>query len=289
MDKTLGAWRRMIEKALGKYWSEHGHSVIAEIPNLKVIKGKLAKAMYYSVFADGKRFRPLLCLATAQALGGQVRKVLPYACAVEFVHTFTLIHDDLPAMDNADFRRGRPSCHKIFGEAVAILAGDALNTLAFWIISSYPEASKELAAALLKVVQGQVLDLETTGQKLSFSSLKDIHRLKTAALLEACVRGSALICKASPSQLKALTKYAQHLGLAFQIVDDLLDVTATQEELGKPAKADFQKGFPYLVGVDKARKMAEEERQKALAALKKFGKEADFLRSLLELAVRRSK
>jgi geranylgeranyl diphosphate synthase type II len=134
-----------------------------------------------------------------------------------------------------------------------------------------------------------VLDLGISGKRLSLSSLKRIHRLKTGALLEACVRGSALICGASSSQLKALTNYAQHLGLAFQIIDDILDVTATEEELGKPARADFKKGFPYLVGVDKARKMAEEEKQKALAALRKFGKKADFLRSLLELAVQRKK
>lgn len=256
---------------------------------LKKFKGKLGKAMRYSVFAGGKRFRPALCFATAEALGCSKNKVLSFACAVELVHTFTLIHDDLPAMDNADFRRGKPSCHKVFGEDIAILAGDALNTLAFDIIAEYPEASRELSKALLKVVEGQVADLESTGKKISLSELISIHRLKTGALLCACVRGSALICKASPAQIRALTSYAEHLGLAYQITDDILDVTSTSKKLGKPVGADIKKGFPYLVGLESSQRMVKEEKEKAILALKIFGREADRLRNIAEYVAERRK
>jgi len=258
---------RKIDKALDQY-----------LPRM----GKLAKAMRYSVFAGGKRFRPILCLATAKALGCSEKKVLPFACAVELIHAFTLIHDDLPAMDNADFRRGKPSCHKVFGEALAILAGDALNTLAFKIIADYPEASKELAAALMEVVEGQVADVESVKKKLKLKDLKAIHRWKTAALLKACVRGTARVCRASPARIRVLTRYAEHLGLAFQIADDILDATSTRKQLGKPVKADVRKGFPYLVGLEKAIKMAEQEKNKAIAALKTFGKKAGILRGIAE-------
>jgi len=248
-------------------------------------KGKLAKAMRYSVFAGGKRFRPVLCLATAKVLGRPEKKVLPFACAVELIHTFTLIHDDLPAMDNSDFRRGKPACHKVFGEAAAILAGDALNTLAFEIIADQPAAARELARALLTVVEGQAVDIESKKRKVSLADLKKIHSWKTAALFKACVRGSALICGASAAQIKALTKYAEHLGLAFQIADDILDVTATAEKIGKPVKADIGKGFPRLIGLEKSRTLAEQEKIKAISALKSFGGKADALRKIAEFYV----
>src|SRR3989339_965806 len=186
----------------------------SELNKLLPRKGKLAKAMRYSVFAGGKRFRPLLCLATAQMLGSSPKKVLPYACAVEMIHTFTLIHDDLPAMDNSDLRRGKPTCHKVFGEALAILAGDALSTLAFEIIAEHPAAVREMAKALLIVVEGQVADIESAHKKLTLHKLKRIHQWKTAALLKACVRGTALICRAKPKEIEALICYADHLGLA---------------------------------------------------------------------------
>jgi len=246
-------------------------------------KGKLAKAMRYSVFAGGKRFRPLLCLATAQMLGSLPKKVLPYACAVEMIHTFTLIHDDLPAMDNSDLRRGKPTCHKVFGEALAILAGDALSTLAFEIIAEHPAAVRELAKALLIVVEGQVADIESAHKKLTLHKLKRIHQWKTAALLKACVRGTALICRAKPKEIEALICYADHLGLAFQIADDILDVTSTTEAAGKPVHADAGKGFPYLIGLEKSREMANAEKELARNALFCFGKRADFLVKTIEL------
>ena len=247
----------------------------------------MAKAIRYSIFAGGKRFRPILCLATAKALGCAEKKVRPFACAVEMIHTFTLIHDDLPAMDNSNLRRGKKTLHKIFGEGVAILAGDALNTLAFKLIADEPAASKELSTALLEVVEGQVADIESVNKKPTLQQLKAIHKWKTAALLKACVRGTARICGASNSELKALTAYAEHLGLAFQIADDILDVTATRKALGKPVGADRTKGFPALVGLAKSQQMAEEEKRKALDSLKGFGSKAAVLRELAAYVVNR--
>ena len=251
-------------------------------------RGRLAKAMRYSLFAGGKRFRPILCLNTARALGIKGSKVIAFACAVELVHTFTLIHDDLPAMDNSDLRRGKPTSHKVFGEALAILAGDALSTLAFKIITPFPAAGSELADALLKVVEGQVSDIESGTNKPSVRQLRKIHQWKTAALLQASVRGAALICKASTAKIEALTKYADHLGMAFQITDDILDVTSTREKMGKPVKADSRKGFPFVLGLARSIELAEAEKEKARSALKCFGQRGEVLKELADFVVKRS-
>jgi geranylgeranyl diphosphate synthase type II len=252
-------------------------------------KGKLARAMRYSVFAGGKRFRPILCLAVAKALGKPAGRVLPFACAVEMIHTFTLIHDDLPAMDNSALRRGKPSCHKVYGEALAILAGDALNTLAFAIIADQAAALKELARAALTVVAGQVADINAPARQITLKQLQAIHRWKTGALLKACVRGSALISGATPRQVAAFTAYAEHLGLAFQIADDILDVTATAKQLGKPVKADSKKGFPFVVGLARSRALATAERDKAVRALKIFGRRGQQLAELACYVTEREK
>ncbi len=255
-------------------------------------KGKLARAMRYSVFAGGKRFRPILCLLTAKALGKNYKKVLPIACAIEMLHTFTLIHDDLPAMDNSNYRRGKLACHKKFDEATAILAGDALNTLAFEILAKETKNSlviSEIGKALMEVVVGQVLDIESEGKKISLKQLKSIHQKKTAALLIACVSASAIQLKAKPNQVKALTKYASRLGLAFQIADDILDVTSTKKQLGKPVKADLKKGFPYIVGLEKSKKMAEIERLKAVKTLSIFGNKAKPLIKIADFVIERNK
>lgn len=244
--------------------------------------------MRYSVFAGGKRFRPVLCMAAAKALGKDPKKVIPIACAIEMLHTFTLVHDDLPGMDNSDYRRGKLTCHKKFDEATAILAGDALNTLAFKILARETNNAKvieEIGKGLMKVVEGQVMDLESEGKKISLKRLKAIHLSKTAALLIACVRASAIQLKATKRQLKSLTNYAKHLGLAFQIADDILDATSTRKKLGKPVKADIGKGFPYFIGVERSRKLALLEKKKALAALRIFGRRADSLRELAEFVV----
>jgi geranylgeranyl diphosphate synthase, type II len=248
--------------------------------------------MRYSVFAGGKRFRPMLCIAAAKALGKDPKKILPIACAIEMIHTFTLIHDDLPGMDNSDYRRGKLTCHKKFDEATAILAGDALNTLAFGILAKQIKDTKVIeviSQALMKVVYGQVLDLESEGKKISFKQLKLIHENKTAALLVGSVCATAIHLKASSRQLAAMAAYAKHLGLAFQIADDILDVTSTRKQLGKPVKADINKGFPHFVGVAKSKRLALLEKKKAIAALKVFGKKADSLRELAEFVVVRRK
>src|SRR3989339_313926 len=255
-------------------------------------KGKLAQAMRYSVFAGGKLFRPILCLATAEALAKPAKKILPIACAIEMIHTFTLIHDDLPAMDDSDYRRGKLTCHKKFDRATAVLAGDALNTLAFEILAretNNAEVVEEVAAALMAVVEGQLLDIKSEGKRISLAKLKIIHNMKTAALLKVCVRATAIRLKASPKKLKALTKYAEHLGLAFQIADDILDATSTQKQLGKPVKTDNKKGFPYLLGLEKSMKLADLERKKALAALKDFGPQGNSLRQITRFVVEREK
>ncbi|KPJ65621.1 hypothetical protein AMJ44_09810 [candidate division WOR-1 bacterium DG_54_3] len=247
--------------------------------------GRLARAMRYSVFAGGKRFRPLLCMATAEALGKNSKKVLPIACAIEMIHAFTLIHDDLPALDNSDFRRGKPACHKKFDEATALLAGDALNALAFEILAKEirnPKVTREIGQAVLQVILGEASDLEYEKKKASLKVLKSIHKRKTAALLLACVRSSAIHLGVTAKQLEALTVYAECLGLAFQIADDILDVTSTRKKLGKPVGADVKKGYPYLVGLEKSRKLAEQEKNKAIRALKVFGKKADTLREIAE-------
>ncbi|MBN2057444.1 MAG: polyprenyl synthetase family protein [Candidatus Saganbacteria bacterium] len=248
--------------------------------------------MRYSLFAGGKRFRPLLCLATARALGKPAKKVLPVACAIEMIHTFTLIHDDLPGMDNSDRRRGKLTCHKKFNEATAILAGDALNTLAFDVLAretGNSEIISEVGRALMEVVEGQVLDLESEGKRIGLARLKAIHQLKTAALLRACVRASALELNANKKQLKALSGFAGHIGLAFQIADDILDATGTAKELGKPVKADKSKGFPFIIGLARSRSMAEAEKQAALKCLQPFGKKAKILRQITEFVVARKK
>ncbi len=254
-------------------------------------KGRLWDAMRYSVLAGGKKFRPQLCFAAAQALGRNPKEILPIAAAIELLHTFTLIHDDLPAMDNSDFRRGKLACHKKFDEATAILAGDALNTLAFKILAAEvkrPEISAVIARALLEVVEGQVLDLATAGRKISLTKLKNIHAKKTAALLVACVQSVAVYFRASVKKTVALVNYAKHLGLAFQIADDLLDATASQKQLGKPAGADKLKGFPYYLGIERSKSIALSEKQKSIKALSIFGKKAGELRAIAEYVVDRS-
>jgi geranylgeranyl diphosphate synthase type II len=274
LEELLSEGKKKVERELNKY-----------LP-----KGQgLVTAMRYSVFAGGKRLRPILCLATAEVFGTPAEKVLSFACAVELIHTFTLVHDDLPAMDNSDWRRGNPTSHKVFGEAAAILAGDALSTLAFKITADQPAAAKILAEALLKVVEGQAVDICSAQKKLTIKELKDIHQWKTAALLSACVCGSAVICGASPAKVKALADYADHLGLAFQVADDILDVTSTKAKLGKPVKADIGKGFPHLIGLEKSRVLAEEEKNKAISALKSFGPKADVLRKMADYVIERGK
>ncbi len=260
------------------------------------------KAMRYSLFAGGKRIRPVLCIAAAETVrGGPVAGVEDAACSLELVHTYSLIHDDLPALDNDDLRRGRPTAHKVFGEAMAILAGDALLTLAFEVLARLDTVDsgrktrliRELAAAAGTVggmIAGQVHDLEGEGAEPSPELLERIHRAKTGALLRASVRMGAIYAGASADELRALSDYGEHAGLAFQIVDDLLDVEASSDALGKTAGKDAAQQkitFPAVYGLARSHEMAERELEACRAALEGFGERARWLRELADLIVHR--
>jgi len=259
-------------------------------------------AMRHSVFAGGKRIRPVLFLAATEAVLPSAEGAEPAACALELVHTYSLIHDDLPALDNDDFRRGKPTCHKVYGEAMAILAGDALLTLAFQVLSDVKTMRDsnqvrlvaELATAAGTVngmIGGQVADLEAEGKAVDGARLDYIHRSKTGALIGASVRMGGIYADADAEQLAALGRYGEHIGLAFQIVDDILDVVGTSETLGKTAGKDAvqQKAtFPALYGLEASRERAHEHFQQATEALEVFGEHALRLRQIAEKIVRRT-
>ena len=272
------------------------------LPSEKTRPATIHKAMRYSLFAGGKRMRPALCLAAAAACGGREADALPLACAVECIHTYSLIHDDLPAMDNDDFRRGKPTNHKVFGEGIAVLAGDALLTQAFEIAAQakgwprYPHRDLILeiakASGSLQLVAGQVADLEGEGKKLSVDELRYIHERKTSALLCCSVRLGGMSANCTAAQLKALTDFGYHVGLAFQVIDDILDVTQTSEQLGKTAGKDTQARkatYPAIVGLEKSRKIAEQLTVKAFASLKTFKGKAVALEALAEYLLKRDK
>jgi len=262
------------------------------------------RAMRYSLFAGGKRIRPLLALAAADAAGGGEEDVLPFACAVEMIHTYSLIHDDLPAMDDDDLRRGKPTCHKVFGEAIAILAGDALLTRAFHLVVEVPaDAGAETlrrrlgAAALLGeacgtggLIGGQVQDLESEGKPVDAATLERLHRAKTGALLSACVRGGALLAGAAPSTDACLERYASAVGLAFQVVDDVLDATEGDQQLGKTAGKDRAAGKATYVavhGLEGARAIAADLLARARDALRPLGARGEPLAELARIIVER--
>jgi len=264
------------------------------------------QAMRYSLFAGGKRIRPLLAMAAAAAVSDDVDQdpgdgVADAACALELIHTYSLIHDDLPALDNDDLRRGRPTCHKVFGDAMAILAGDALLTLAFEALSKLPNVDAERRIRLVAELAtasgtvggmngGQVNDLEGEGKEPTAPLLDSIHRAKTGALLRASVRMGAIYAGAEDTQLVALTCFGEHIGLAFQIVDDVLDVEQSSEALGKTAGKDAQQKkitFPAVYGLERSRAMAEQERLAAHLALRPFGDRAGHLLQLADLIVQR--
>jgi geranylgeranyl diphosphate synthase type II len=272
------------------------------LPSEKTKPATIHKAMRYSLFAGGKRMRPAVLLAAAEACGGKAADAMPLACAVECIHTYSLIHDDLPAMDNDDFRRGKPTNHKVFGEGIAVLAGDALLTQAFeiaaqakgWPRYSHKDLVLEIAKASgsLQLVGGQVADLEGENKKLSIAELRYIHENKTSALLCCSVRLGGMSANCTSAQLKALTDFGYNVGLAFQVIDDILDVTQTSEQLGKTAGKDVkaQKStYPALVGLEKSRKIATQLTDKAFASLKIFKGKAVALEALAEYLLKRDK
>ena len=260
------------------------------------------RAMRYSLFAGGKRIRPLLAIAAAEAVSDAPLGVTAAACVLEMIHTYSLIHDDLPALDNDDLRRGRPTCHKVFGDAMAILAGDALLTLAFQVLAQLEDVPAERRISLVEelstasgtvggMIGGQVNDLEGEGQFPTAQLLESIHRAKTGALLRASVRMGGIYAGASHLQLAALSDFGEHVGLAFQIVDDVLDVSQSSEALGKTAGKDAQQHkitFPAVYGLERSREMAEQERIAAHVALHSFDDRAERLKQLADLIVRRT-
>jgi geranylgeranyl diphosphate synthase, type II len=268
----LRSRQRKIDRALDRY-----------LPGANTKPATLHKAMRYSLFAGGKRLRPILCLAATEACRGNIDDALPLACALECIHTYSLVHDDLPSMDNDDLRRGRPTCHKVFGDGIAILAGDALLTIAFEIVSRTKPARRYNTSALLreisvaagsqKLIAGQVADLEAEGKDVKRDQLKFIHENKTGAILKSSVRLGAMSGNADARKLSAITRFGQRLGLAFQIIDDILDVTQTSEILGKSAGKDVaakKATYPGVIGLEKSRAEARRLTRQAHSALSVF-------------------
>jgi geranylgeranyl diphosphate synthase type II len=270
------------------------------IPGEDARPATLHQAMRHSVFAGGKRLRPVLCIAAAETCGGSKEAAGFAACAVECLHTYSLIHDDLPCMDDDDFRRGVPTCHKVYGEGIAVLAGDALQALAFELVAKTPVTVRystadlvhELAvtAGSLHLVGGQVADLEGEGQKLPMDALRYIHESKTAALLTTSIKLGAMSADATAEQLAALHRFGMATGLAFQIIDDILDVTQTSEKLGKSAGKDVaaeKSTFPALIGLEASREEARRLTSEAHAALEIFGHSGQRLRELADYLLQR--
>ena len=268
----LRSRRKEIDRALDYY-----------LPKTNVKPATLHKAMRYSLFAGGKRLRPILCLAAAEACRGKVSNALPLACALECIHTYSLVHDDLPSMDNDDYRRGRPTCHKVFGEGIAVLAGDALLTIAFEIVSRAKPAPRydmsillreiAVAAGSQKLIAGQVADLEAEGRKVKRDQLRFIHENKTAAILQSSIRLGAMSANADAKKLRAVTQFGHGLGLAFQVIDDILDVTQSSEILGKSAGKDIaakKATYPAVIGLEKSRAEARRLTRQAHDALSVF-------------------
>jgi geranylgeranyl diphosphate synthase type II len=285
----LSARQKEIERALHRY-----------LPKASTKPATIHKAMRYSLFAGGKRLRPILCLAAGEACGGLTKSALPLACALECIHTYSLIHDDLPSMDNDDFRRGRATCHKVFGDDIAILAGDALLTIAFEIaaeVEASPnydlgEIFREIssAAGSRKLIAGQVADLEAEGRPIDRAQLRYIHENKTAALLTTSVRLGAMSANATSTQLNAMSDFGRALGLAFQVIDDILDVTQTSEKLGKSAGKDAaakKATYPAVIGLEKSRNEAARLTKEAHDALRSLGEKAETLHALANYLLER--
>jgi geranylgeranyl diphosphate synthase type II len=288
--------KKQVERALYHYMLRAGGDFAAHI-----------ESMRYSLFAGGKRIRPILCLASARMIGGESfrdESVLAIACALEYIHTYSLIHDDLPAMDNDDLRRGKPTNHVVYGEAEAILAGDGLHCLAFDLLSNpdylsiEPQALLEIiftiarAAGPLGMVGGQSLDVAHEGKEISFELLRIIHRSKTGALITASVLAGGIAAGATGEKRKLLNEYGNAVGLAFQIVDDILNIESTTEQLGKTAGSDEKLGkatYPSFFGLAKSKNMARDAVENAIHSLRTFGHEADPLREIARYIINRTK
>jgi len=292
LNAYLKERKLLVEEALERYLSAS-----------KGFYNQIVEAMRYSLFAGGKRLRPILCLAATEVVGGKRETALPVACALEMIHTYSLIHDDLPAMDNDDFRRGKPTNHRIFGEAIAILAGDGLLTEAFYLLS-YPDLLERIppvqlvrishlvaqAAGFRGMISGQVMDLEATGKEIGLEELKVIHDHKTGALIQVAMESGAIIGGGNEIEVEALKEYGTQIGLAFQIVDDILDIEGNPEEMGKNTGSEKKKKkatYPKLLGLSKAKEMAQTCIKRGIHALKPFGERATPLRALAQYIIER--
>ena len=292
LDDYLKARKKIVDKTLDRY-----------LPGEDNYPSVIFKSVRYSIFAGGKRIRPILCMASAEAVGGDVETVLHVACALELIHTYSLIHDDLPVMDDDDYRRGKLTNHKVFGEDIAVLAGDALLTEAFHLMSKREfvgnippdrvlavinDISK--AAGFLGMVGGQVVDIESEGKEIDEETLDYIHTHKTGAMVIASIRAGAIISGAGEDELSALSDYGRHTGLAFQIMDDILDIEGDQDVLGKDIGSDESRGkvtFPALFGLEASRKTARELVDDALSDIAQFDSRAEPLRMIAKYIVER--
>lgn len=289
---------------LGSYLKERQQEVEAALDRsiAVVYPEKIYESMRYSLMAGGKRLRPILCLATCELVGGNAAMAMPTACALEMIHTMSLIHDDLPAMDNDDLRRGKPTNHVVYGEDIAVLAGDALLTYAFEMVTTTKDVpASRLLQVITKLAQavgaaglvgGQVVDLDSEGKPdITEETLTFIHTHKTGALLEASVLSGAILAGAVAEDLGKLARYSQDIGLAFQIVDDILDITATQEQLGKTAGKDIQAQkatYPSLWGLEASRRKADELVAAAQKELSSWGEKGEALRAIADFITMRT-
>jgi geranylgeranyl diphosphate synthase type II len=300
IKKYLKEKKEIVDKALEKYFpSRLASTGEVEFPE------SLSKAIRHSLLNGGKRIRPILSIAAFETAGGKGDGVLPFACALEMIHTYSLIHDDLPAIDNDDYRRGKPTCHKLFGEAIGILAGDALLTEAFglmtdrqlhkgffndgWLIIDIINEVAQ-AAGIFGMVCGQVLDVESEGKKVDFPTLQYMHNHKTGALILTSVRLGVKLAAGDEKTLRAFTRYGESIGLAFQIVDDILNVEGEARLLGKKTGSDLSKGkatYPSLLGLEESKRRAEELLASAIDALSPYGSEAEPLREIARFIIQR--
>ena len=277
-------------------------ALVKELGKQYALVPELADSMEYSLTAGGKRLRPILLMAAADAVGERGTDFVQAACAIEMIHTYSLIHDDLPAMDNDDYRRGKPTNHKVYGEAMAILAGDALLTQAFEVILRQKNTSPErllkvvneisIAAGPNGMVGGQVIDMLSEGRQISMDELRKMHMGKTGALFRAAIRSGAILAGATKEQLSALTIYADRFGLAFQITDDILDVVGDEAVIGKPVGSDERNNkstYVTLTSLEEARHLAADTVKEAVEALAIFGDRAKFLKELVEMLLERNK
>ena len=292
VKERLEYYAEITEEALDKY-----------LPDTQCLQSSVIKAARHSLSAGGKRIRPALVMEFCRVCGGDAEDALPVACAIEMMHTFSLIHDDLPCMDDDDMRRGKPSCHKAYGEATALLAGDALAMLPYQIIAQAAVKKRLDSEAALKIISllgersgifgmigGQVIDTENEGKQLPENILLEMYRMKTGALLDFCCRAGCMVAGAGADRQLAAGEYAGRLGLAFQIIDDILDVTADEKLLGKPVGSDADSGkFTYVtaVGLENARSEAEKLTTQAIKALEVF-EDTEFLIGLTEMLLKRN-